>query len=558
MKTENIKIGDLVLFSYRILCVIYGLVALGSENVYVFGFSVDILNIFLVVYLLIHFLLLSIKDKPVVESIIGQLLDLAIVAAVLYIKKSLDFYTTAFFILLLLCKDYSSHLLYRLVFYIGLPALLYFCIPDFSLKIVLPFLFFWAFAYVNYQAFQVGKERRKLEGMIDEIFLSSNGKVYELYKSVMESIRQMNMLSIELDNIYCFRWDHNHFYLVNGTKFVWIYSIRESEINLAKIFKSKVCKNFDIEIEGNSFDNICFVIHPEKADCTYLFLLECDESPFWQNYYARILLDSFFYRMAVKLESDRIFKKEQREELVEMSKKMNYVNTSMNTMHFIRNKLSPLKNYIAMYDDYQQSNDAKKAKIKPYLEKEYLNLKKSFKLINERADKLLEEQKNPFVFSVTEKYGLQQLFAEMKTIWQSYGLGEDDISVTLLPKIHGKYKSVYYNREGLILVLDNWVSNMLKHGADNYSMIVEETENELIVSYSNKHKMKQYECARLIRMFNNHDRFEINKRNYHGLEVIKDILTQMNLESELTTNDDKLILKIKFFKQVDNEKSIDN
>ena len=266
MKTENIKIGDLVLFSYRILCVIYGLVALGSENVYVFGFSVDILNIFLVVYLLIHFLLLSIKDKPVVESIIGQLLDLAIVAAVLYIKKSLDFYTTAFFILLLLCKDYSSRLLYRLVFYIGLPALLYFCIPDFSLKIVLPFLFFWAFAYVNYQAFQVGKERRKLEGMIDEIFLSSNGKVYELYKSVMESIRQMNMLPIELDNIYCFRWDHNHFYLVNGTKFVWIYSIRESEINLAKIFKSKVCKNFDIEIDGNSFDNICFVIHPEKAD----------------------------------------------------------------------------------------------------------------------------------------------------------------------------------------------------------------------------------------------------------------------------------------------------
>ena len=70
--------------------------------------------------------------------------------------------------------------------------------------------------------------------------------------------------------------------------------------------------------------------------------------------------------------------------------------------------------------------------------------------------------------------------------------------------------------------------------------------------------MKQYECERLVKMFNNDDRFEINKRNYHGLEVIKDVLTQMNLESELITNDDKLILKIKFFKQVDNEKSIDN
>ena len=71
-------------------------------------------------------------------------------------------------------------------------------------------MFLWAFAYVNYQAFQVGKERRKLEGMIDDIFLSSNGKVYELYKNVIESIRRMDMLSIELENIYCFRKDNNN------------------------------------------------------------------------------------------------------------------------------------------------------------------------------------------------------------------------------------------------------------------------------------------------------------------------------------------------------------
>lgn len=557
MKTENIKLGDIVLLFYRLLCVTYGLAVLDSNSVHIFGFSLDILNIFLLVYVLIHFLLFLVKCKPVVKSIIGQMIDLAIVAAVLFSQPHLDFYMVSFIVLLLICKDYSNPLSYRITFYIGIPLLLYFFF-NYSFKIVLPFLFFWIFDYVNYQVYQVGKERRKLEGMIDDVFLSSNGKVYELYKNVIGSIRRMDMLPIKLENIYCFRWDNNNFYLVNGTKFVWKYSIKESKVNLAKILESKVYKNFNIEIEGNYFDNICFVIHPGKADSAYLFLLECDERPFWQNYYAQILFGSFFYRMAVKLESDRIFKKEQREELAEMSKKMNYVNTSMNTMHFIRNKLSPLKNYIAMYDDYQQSNDVKKAKIKPYLEKEYSNLKKSFTLINERADKLLEEQKNPFVFSVTEKFGLQQLFAEMKYIWQSYGLSEDDISVSLLPKIHGEYKSVYYNKEGLILVFDNWVSNMLKHGVDFYSMAVEETENELIVSYSNNHKMKKYECERLIKMFNNDDRIEINKRNYHGLEVIKDVLTQMNLESELITNNDKLILNIKFFKQVENEKSIDS
>ena len=100
------------------------------------------------------------------------------------------------------------------------------------------------------------------------------------------------MLSIELENIYCFRKDNNNIYLVNGTKFIWNYSIKESEINLAKILESKVCKNFNIEIEGSSLENICFVIHPGKADSAYLFLLECNERPFWQNYYAQILFNS--------------------------------------------------------------------------------------------------------------------------------------------------------------------------------------------------------------------------------------------------------------------------
>ena len=172
MKTENIKLGDVVLLFYRLLCVTYGLVVLGSKSVHIFGFSVDILNIFLLVYVLTHFLLFLVKCKRVVKSIIGQMIDLTIVAAVLFSQPHLDFYSFSFIVLLLICKDYSNPLLYRIIFYIGIPLLLYFYF-GYSLKIVLPFLFLWAFAYVNYQAFQVGKERRKLEGMIDDIFLSN-------------------------------------------------------------------------------------------------------------------------------------------------------------------------------------------------------------------------------------------------------------------------------------------------------------------------------------------------------------------------------------------------
>lgn len=100
MKTENIKLGDVVLLFYRLLCVTYGLVVLGSKSVHIFGFSVDILNIFLLVYVLTHFLLFLVKCKRVVKSIIGQMIDLTIVAAVLFSQPHLDFYSFSFIVLL--------------------------------------------------------------------------------------------------------------------------------------------------------------------------------------------------------------------------------------------------------------------------------------------------------------------------------------------------------------------------------------------------------------------------------------------------------------------------
>ena len=153
------------------------------------------------------------------------------------------------------------------------------------------------------------------------------------------------------------------------------------------------------------------------------------------------------------------------------------------------------------------------------------------------------------------------MFSEIKKVWQSYGLNENYISVSLQKKIEGNHKFVFYNIEGLILVLDNWISNIKKHGCQNYGLEIIEEDSDVLVVFSNLHKMKKHDCEHLINIFNNNDRLEINKRNYHGLQVIKEVLTQMNIDSELCTKDDNLILKMNFFKLVEEikyEESIDN
>lgn len=554
MKIENMKLGDVVLWTYRLFTVVYGIIISKPFKINVFSQDINILWLFLFIYICLQLLIIGYFKNRSVKSIVGQLVDLALVIGWIYVNPQMDFYAVCFFILLLLCADNTNKLSLRLLTFVGLPAILSILNREYSLKILWPFSFFLLFAYINYKVFQIGREKQKIAEMIDELFLMAGSKPYQLYKNLIKVLKEASF-KILIDDIYCFRWSKEHFYIVNGTKFVWSYQILESNIALKKIFESEVYTNLKIKINGYEEDNLCFVVHPNMNECIYLYVLVYDRKSFIENYYVQHLLRQFFYRISRIQEADWNFKSQQIEELATLGKKMNYVNASMNTLHFIRNKLSPLKNYLAMYDDYINSDEIRQKKIKPFLDVELKNMRDSFRMINERADKLLEEQQNPFVYSSTKKYGLQQLFSEIKKVWQSYGLNEDNIVVSLQKKIEGKHKSVFYNIEGLILVLDNWISNIVEHGCQSYGLEIIEEDLDVLVVFSNLHKMKKHDCEHLITIFNNNDRLEINKRNYHGLQVIKEVLTQMNIDSELCTNEDNLVLKIKLFKLVEDVKN---
>lgn len=557
MKTKNIALNDMVLLIYRMSVILYCVIAFVPCNINCLGYSINLLLVFYSIYCFFQFALLLLIPPGWLKSIVGQIGDLLLLAAWLYTKQTLDIYAISFIVLLLLCKDYSNDLILRLVLFIGIPLLLLLYNEYDNWKIFLPFLFYLLFTFANYQAYKMGKDKQRFLGMIDELFLKSCNKPYRLYLSLKSALRKLS-LPVQVEDIYCFRWSQGHFYIVNGTAFVWNYEILEQKNQLNKIFASEFYPDLKIKINQYEEDNFCFVVHPNHDECVYLYVLVCDKKPFYYDYYVQILLKQFFYRLSRIQEADWNFRRKQIEELSALGKKMNYVNASMNTLHFIRNKLSPLKNYIAMYGEYAKGDKEQRDRIQPYLDRELDNIKRSFELINNRANNLLEEQQNPFVYSSTKKYGLQQLFAEIKKVWQTYSLNEDNILVRLQPKVNGQHKSVYYNVEGLILVLDNWMANIVKHGLQDYKLEIIENETMIIVQFSNHHKMKDNDCNHIISIFNNNNRFEINKRNYHGLQVIKDVLTQMKINSELSKQNDNLVLKLELFKQVEDVKNEEN
>jgi len=238
-----------------------------------------------------------------------------------------------------------------------------------------------------------------------------------------------------------------------------------------------------------------------------------------------------------------------------MSVKIHYVDAATDTMHFIRNKLSPLTSYIKMKRDYDKADDGMKIRILPYLNNTYEKVIQSYQMIKRRADIMLEESDNPLVYTQTLPHGIQQLYAEIRNHWQSYGLDEQDVNSDLFEKVDGQKSYIYYNADGMFLVLDNWINNMKRHGLGECKVSISETSSNYSIVFENKIDTKKNS---FVKLFSSDNRNEIVKRKWHGLQAMKEILQQMDIQATMTLDNDKVKLRITLAKIVKNEESADN
>lgn len=265
------------------------------------------------------------------------------------------------------------------------------------------------------------------------------------------------------------------------------------------------------------------------------------------------LLNPFFFRLSKVLDADLRQKKNELLKLTEMEEKINYVTNSVNSMHFIRNKLGPVKSYLAMVEDYNTTLDQnKKLKIEPYLIKERQKLNSSILQILERADYILTKSNNPFNVYKTESHGLQQLFSEIRRIWNYFfEIDNFDLGWTI-GKDRVKY-DVKYNQVGIELVLTNWISNMSKYNFGDYGIKFSETEEFYYVVFFNNIDLSFPNSTKFVEEYNTSNRAEITRRNSRGLLEVKDFLSQMDILDEMFIIDKTVNFSLGFKKYLYNE-----
>jgi hypothetical protein len=443
-------------------------------------------------------------------------------------KKSLILYVLPFLSLFLIDKGFNYW--YSIVFF------LFFLINSFdSLR-------------SKYFRFQ-----QRLNSVIDDFFISenSNNRPYKIYERIIPILNSPHILPQKISKIICLKVEDDKNVIVNGSFFVWNFNVTDQKTFHSKLKNKPILFNISISIDGREIKNNLIHICPLNSHYyCYIFLSDnygsFDQFPY--SLFIAKLMKPFFYRLSKVIDADLQQKKNEQIKLTELEEKITYVTNSVNSMHFIRNKLGPVKSYLAMVEDYNRSIDLeRKKKIEPYLTKERQKLSSSIAQILEKADYILKKSNNPFNVYKIELYGIQQLFSEIRRIWNYYYDSENFNLNWEVRKDRIKY-DVKYNQIGMELVLTNWISNMSKYNTGLSGIEFKESDDFYNVTFFNSLDCSDSGATKFIDEFNNADRAEITVRNSRGLLEVKDFLNQMAIDSDMFPNEGNIYFSLNFKK----------
>ncbi|WP_035336905.1 hypothetical protein [Dokdonia sp. PRO95] len=484
---------------------------------------------------------------------IKLLVDYAFIGFILVNFKELNISLFTLLILPIInSKNYIDKSMALILYFAPLALILFI-----DKKIILEFLIILVVLFgIN----SLSKFRKSFKGFYDELnnsldtfLLQENAldNMHEVYDEILPVLNKHNIFLKPINQIICFEIVDSRLNIINGSLFTY-----ELEFESLKIF-TELEKTilYDLNITVNdkiSHNNLLFKTKSNTIEMYYLLTLsEEDGSNIFKSkdlFYK--LISPFFVRLSHIFNFKRRQDLESRKNFDNIAKKVTYVNNAINSMHFTRNKIGPLKTYLDISNDYdmEQSND-RRLKIEPYLRHERNKLRTSLKLILDRADTILEKSNNPFNVLESNYYPFINILVRLRES-VSFHLNSIHFEYEFIGKDKELNNKVKMNETGIDLVFSNWLSNISKYKLDNnYGVQIEQLDSKYIMTFHNNfiHSSQETEPS-FVRDFNSDDRMAILKRNTHGLIEIKDFLDQMGLNGRLWSKNHILFFSIEFKK----------
>lgn len=551
--------GHLIAQIFRIYIGLYGLGLLVVGHI----LSLSIFAIYLIfvfTYLFLSFKVLSLGIKR--ARWFSLFVDTFFIDVFVFIYGTLDIFSLTLALLPLIGNVCLSDFHFCKYLTITIPASLYLILSLISnvefVVLIIPFIMVDIIVLFGELHSRFQHKIIMISEGIDSFFTNKDNllKSYRIYDDIIKVLKS-KPLPVEIDAIYCFFYC-NGLHLYNASKYVWSYQFENTIDNYEEKSIDGVKDVKDIPLVLNGLrDQSCRGYHISiNRGSTYLFVVKIGKVGVITKMMVDITLHSLFIRLAKFFESERLQRNLESDKMTTLSEKANYVSAAVSSMHFVRNKLSPMKTFFSIIDDIQsETNTVRKERMQEYLYKDMDKMRNSFNLMIERANLLLDKSDTPFVYKITQRFTLKELFSEIRRCWQDYGLDESSLKINLQEDTGGGNCYVFYNREGMGLVLDNWISNISKYYVRTYSLELVENEQNVFLTFANGYDSSK--SISFVRYYSNDNRAEINKNKWHGLANVKDFLDQMNIQGVICNDSDNIYFKMILSKTVDNEKGFD-
>lgn len=458
----------------------------------------------------------------------SHIADLVLIVLFLFGKHLNSFGFALYLLLPLICRGTYTNKNNNDIFF-NVEYLLVLCIlcvfPEFDgwkglFHLIMPVLLIMLVNFFYSKRWDIDVMDADLLDLVDNYYIS-NIQSYQVYR---DAIKLLNEQRVNISHIACFISDkeYNKLHLVNSSSliFKFKYNLDENIKNSLKRFgyaHNGVYSIDDVEYTRN----ITFAVKT-GTDIFLLFVV------FFGDEKHSILgnridgLHSFFSRMSKVILFERELRLRRTDEIQNLQQKSRFVNASINTMHFIKNRMTPFQTLL----DYLKNEGG--IQNLPAYPKLLSNVQKScereMKAIVERAAYLLDKGNNPFKYQVLSNVDSRNVFTLLRTIWTDTFIEEFD-NLT----INGRESSeVSVNLEGLDVLFSDIIGNMQKYSMKKRFCLFNVQDGILTITFQNDFKSKQ-DVTSLVSYMNGDEKDEVQFRITHGTPLIKQNCKDQNI-----------------------------
>lgn len=473
----------------------------------------------------------------------SHIADLALIVIFLFGKHLNSFGFALYLLLPIICRGiYTNKNNNDKFFYIEyLLTLLILCIfPEFDgwkgiVHLIIPVLLIMLVNFCYYRRWDIDEMDADLLDLLDNYYISAL-QSYQVYRGAIKLLKKQG---VNISNIACFTADDNYnkLHLVNSSSLIFRF---EYNLNISikeKLRRFEYAHNGDYTIDGLKFSqNITFAIKQESDKNNFCYLLFV---VFFDGEKPNILenridgLHRFFSRMSKVILFERELRLRRTDEIQNLQQKSRFVNASINTMHFIKNRMTPFQTLL----DYLK-NEGNIQELESY-PKLLANVRKScereMKAILERSAYLLNKDNNPFKFQVLTDVDSRNIFTLLRTIWTDTFIEEFDNLTTT----GRECLNVSVNLEGLDVLFSDIIGNIQKYSITKRSCIFDVQDKNLVITFKNDFKNIR-EVEALVSYMNGDEKDEVQFRITHGTPLIKQNCKDQNIRisSSIVSDDD--------------------